>query len=215
MGGLLERVLGWFSGSARPAGEAGPMRLIVGLGNPGAAYKGTRHNVGFEAVDLFAARYEAQIKRRNFGALTGEIAAGGQKILLMKPQEYMNRSGQAVATAAGFYKLASSDVMVVTDDMALSPGQIRLRASGSAGGHNGLKDIIGRLGTEDFGRLRIGIGGPGVVNTKDYVLTRPPAEDRDAIQRAISTAADALACWLGEGIDVAMSKYNVRKGGEQ
>jgi len=212
LGGLLERLCGWFSGSGESVCEAGQMRMIVGLGNPGAAYKGTRHNVGFETVDLLAARYGVEVKRRKFGALAGEFSAGCGKVLVMKPQQYMNRSGQAVATAAGFYKLSPSDLMVVTDDLALPPGRIRLRASGSAGGHNGLKDIIGRLGTEDFGRLRVGIGGPGVVNTKDYVLSRPAEEELEAMNGAVGAAVEALVCWLEEGIDAAMRKYNVRGG---
>jgi peptidyl-tRNA hydrolase, PTH1 family len=215
LGSLLERLCGLFSCPGGAAGETGPMRLIVGLGNPGASFSGTRHNVGSEAVDLLAGRFGEPIKRRKFGALTSELAAGGHKVVLLKPQEYMNRSGQAVATAMGFYKLSSSDLMVVTDDLALPPGRIRLRSSGSAGGHNGLKDIISRLGTEDFARLRVGVGGPGAANTKDYVLTRPPQEEREAIERAIPAAVDALVCWLEEGIEAAMSRYNVRKSGDE
>ncbi|MBE0535155.1 MAG: aminoacyl-tRNA hydrolase [Phycisphaerae bacterium] len=187
------------------------MRLIVGLGNPGAAYAGTRHNVGFEVVDKLAARFGTDVKRKKFGSLTGEFAAGGGKVVLLKPQEFMNRSGQAVATAVGFYKVPLQDVMVVTDDLALEPGRIRMRPSGSAGGHNGLKDIILRLGSEDFGRLRVGVGGPGGGNTKDYVLSRPARDEREAIESAIAAAVEALSCWLQEGIDAAMSKYNVRK----
>ena len=134
------------------------MKLIVGLGNPGSKYDQTRHNVGFMVVDAFAERYGAKVRRKKFNALFEEISVEATKILLLKPQQYMNRSGHAVATAAGFYKLDPVDILVVTDDMALEVGRIRLRAKGSAGGHNGLKDIIARLGTQDFPRLRVGIG---------------------------------------------------------
>lgn len=183
-------------------------KLIVGLGNPGLQYVGTRHNAGFEAVDVFAGRVGAEVRKKKFGGLFGECMIGDRKVLLLEPQSYMNRSGLAVATAMGFYKLSGSDVMVVTDDLALEPGRVRIRPKGSAGGHNGLKDIIARLGGADFGRLRIGVGGTGGRNTKDYVLSRPPADERGLIENAISISAEVLKCWIDEGIDTAMNKYN-------
>lgn len=184
------------------------MKLIVGLGNPGLQYVGTRHNAGFEAVDVFAGRIGAEVRKKKFGGLFGECMVGDTKVLFLEPQSYMNRSGQAVATALGFYKLSGSDVMVVADDLALEPGRVRIRPKGSAGGHNGLKDIIARLGGEDFGRLRIGVGGPGGSNTKDYVLSRPPADERELIEKAISISTQVLKCWIDEGIDMAMNKFN-------
>lgn len=184
------------------------MKLIVGLGNPGLQFVGTRHNAGFEAVDVFAGRIGAEVRKKKFGGLFGECMVGDSKVLFLEPQSYMNRSGQAVATALGFYKLSGCDVMVVTDDLALEPGRVRIRPKGSAGGHNGLKDIIARLGGEDFGRLRIGVGGPGGRNTKDYVLSRPPADERESIEKAISISAQVLKCWIDEGIEMAMNKFN-------
>ena len=133
------------------------MKLIAGLGNPGTEYVGTRHNVGFSVViDAAAVALGASVKRKKFNALTGEAMCGDEKLLFLKPQQYMNRSGHAIATAAGFYQLAPTDILVVTDDMALPTGQLRIRPHGSAGGHNGLKDIIAVLGTQQFARLASG-----------------------------------------------------------
>jgi PTH1 family peptidyl-tRNA hydrolase len=188
------------------------MKLIVGLGNPDNKYDQTRHNVGFMVVDALAERFGATVRRKKFNALTEEIHAEDTKLLLLKPQQYMNRSGHAVSTAAGFYKLSPADILVVTDDMALDVGRVRLRAKGSAGGHNGLKDIIARLGSEDFGRLRVGIGNSGRMDAAAYVLSRFPADEREVIDRAVRTAADAIGCWLRDGIDLAMTRYNVKNG---
>jgi PTH1 family peptidyl-tRNA hydrolase len=190
------------------------IRLIVGLGNPGAGYDRTRHNAGFEVVDLFAEQFGVDVKKKKFGGLFGECIIGDKKVFLLKPQSYMNRSGQAVATALGFYKLTGAEVMVVTDDLALAPGRIRIRAKGSAGGHNGLKDIIARLGGEEFTRLRVGVGGQGGQYTKDYVLSRPPADERQEIAMAVAASVAALDCWISKGIDAAMNRYNVRNNDE-
>jgi PTH1 family peptidyl-tRNA hydrolase len=122
----------------------------------------------------------------------------------------MNRSGHAIATAAGFYKLGPVDVLVVTDDMALDVGRLRIRAKGSAGGHNGLKDIIARLGSDDFARLRVGIGDSGRMDAADYVLSRFSAEERAIVDNAVQTAVDAICCWLRDGVDIAMTRYNAK-----
>jgi PTH1 family peptidyl-tRNA hydrolase len=182
--------------------------MIVGLGNPGRDYIGTRHNVGFEVVDGFAAKLGATIEQKKFNSLFGEMLVDDCKVLLLKPQTFMNLSGQAVATAAGFYKLSISDVMVVADDLALLPGMIRIRPSGSAGGHNGLKDIADRLGTEQFARLRVGIGSSIYPDTRDYVLSRPGSEDGPLIKAATGKAQDALLCWIRHGLPAAMNRYN-------
>ena len=184
------------------------LRMIVGLGNPGREYVGTRHNIGFEVVDLLAERVGAQIKKRKFGALVGDAEHDGKKLILMKPQEFMNCSGQALATAKGFYKAALRDILVVTDDMALEPGRLRLRASGSAGGHNGLADILERLGTADLARLRIGIGKAPGPEWRDWVLTRPSQDDRKMLDAAVVRAADAAICWIEKGVTTAMNEYN-------
>jgi len=212
---LAGRLCGLLGGGRRARCCMMETRLIVGLGNPGREYAGTRHNAGFEVVDLLAWRLGTDIKRKKFGGLLGESVVGDKKVLLVKPQGYMNRSGQVVATVVGFYRLSLSDVMVVTDDMALDAGRIRIRARGSAGGHNGLKDIIARTGSEAFARLRVGIGAAGDMDARDYVLSRPPAGQREAIDRAIALSADALECWLTEGIDAAMNKYNVRQDADK
>ena len=188
------------------------MKLIVGLGNPDNKYDQTRHNVGFMVVDALAERFGATVRRKKFSALAEEIHAEDTKALLLKPQQYMNRSGHAVATAAGFYKIDPADILVVTDDMALDVGRIRLRAKGSAGGHNGLKDIIARLGSDDFPRLRVGIGDSGRMDAAAYVLSRFSAEEREVIDRAVRTAVDAICCWLCDGVDIAMTRYNAKNG---
>jgi PTH1 family peptidyl-tRNA hydrolase len=205
-----DRIRGLLGFDSLKTKEYARVKLIAGLGNPGAAYAGTRHNVGFMAADALARLLGVRIKRRRFGALAAEAVHGDTKLLLIKPQQYMNRSGHAVATAAGFYKLAPADVLVVTDDMALSTGQLRLRPKGSAGGHNGLKDIIDALGTEQFPRLRVGIGSAGTRDAADYVLSRFSEPERQTVEQAVGTAAQAVLCWVTDGIEAAMTRYNVR-----
>jgi PTH1 family peptidyl-tRNA hydrolase len=186
------------------------MKLIAGLGNPGSKYDNTRHNVGFMVVDALAERFGEKVRHKKFNALTEEVHAEGTKLLLMKPQDYMNRSGHAIATAAGFYKLGPADVLVVTDDMALDVGRLRIRAKGSAGGHNGLKDIIARFDSDDFARLRVGIGDSGRMDAADYVLSLFSAEERAIVENAVQTAVDAICCWLRDGVDIAMTRYNAK-----
>ncbi len=186
------------------------MKLIVGLGNPGSEYDQTRHNIGFMVADVLAGRFGTEIRRKKFGALTEEVTDGFNKLLLVKPQQYMNRSGRSVGEAAAFYKLDPADILVVTDDLALDVGRIRLRARGSAGGHNGLKDIIAALGTDAFARLRVGIGSRGTRRGADYVLSRFSADERAVIETTVKTAADAALCWAREGAEPAMTKYNAK-----
>ena len=184
------------------------VKMVVGLGNPGAEYVGTRHNVGFGVVDLLAKKLGIDVKKKKFGARFGSGEFEGKKLILLKPQKYMNLSGQVIATAAGFYKLELSDLIIVVDDMALEPGRIRIRAKGSAGGHNGLSDIIAKLGSDEFGRCRIGIGSSDEDVGRDYVLSRPTGEQSKTIADAISRAAESVLCWLTEDIDAAMTKFN-------
>ena len=195
--------------------EDASMKLIAGLGNPGKEYQNTRHNVGFMVLDELASRLGSDIRRKKFNALIEEAFAEDTKLLFVKPQQYMNRSGQVIATAAGFYKIAPADVLVVTDDMALDVGRIRLRARGSAGGHNGLKDIIARLCSDAFQRLRVGIGDSGRIVAAYYVLSRFSADERDVIEKTVRTAFDAIMCWLREGVDIAMTRYNVKNDSGQ
>ncbi len=189
------------------------MKLLVGLGNPGAEYVRTRHNAGFMAIDLLAERHgQGQIARSKFNAMLLEAPVGGQRCLLMKPVTFMNRSGQAVAEAARFYKLDPvKDVLVLVDDVALPCGTIRLKASGGAGGHNGLADITRKLGTENYPRLRIGIDEkPPVMRLEDYVLGRFTEEQTDRLTPALKLAADAAEVFAVEGIDAAMNNFNTR-----
>lgn len=184
------------------------MRMIVGLGNPGKEYTGTRHNVGFTVIDTLAEALDIKVKQRKFGARFGEGELDDDKLILLKPGQFMNRSGQVVATAVGFYKLPIENLLVVTDDMALDVGRIRLRAKGSAGGHNGLNDIVQKLGTEEFARLRIGIGSAGQQEAYDYVLSRFDEQETALMEAAVARARDAVLCWLRQGIEAAMNEYN-------
>lgn len=185
------------------------MRLIVGLGNPGDRYRYTRHNVGFWVVDELAKRSAATWKGGRFKSELAEARFNGESVLLVKPQTFMNASGEAVRPLADYYKVPPSCILAVYDDMNLGAGVIRLRARGSAGGHNGMKSLIQHLGTEDFPRLRVGIGAPGPgVTGVDYVLTALPKESLLQLSQAADIAAEAASCWVLEGIDKAMSRYN-------
>ncbi len=183
-------------------------KMLIGLGNPGAEYAQTRHNIGFRVIDLLAGSLKIEINKRKFGGRFGSGDFAEKKVFLLKPALFMNRSGEAVATAAGFYKLKPADLLVITDDMWLEPGKIRIRASGSSGGHNGLADIIEKLGTEDFPRLRVGIGQSDKNNSVNYVLGAPDEEQRPLIEQGIEAARDAAICWLEYGIERAMNKFN-------
>jgi len=189
--------------------------MVVGLGNPGDEYVDTRHNTGFKVVDSLAEALATDVRKRKFGAHFGLGEFSRQKLILLKPWQFMNRSGQAVATAMGFYKLALSDLLVVTDDLSLEPGRIRIRAKGSAGGHNGLADIVEKLDANEFGRLRIGIGDNGRIDSAVYVLKKPRLEERPVLDEAIERARDAVLCWIEHGIDKAMNEFNPDGIGKQ
>ncbi len=191
------------------------VRMIVGLGNPGTEYVGTRHNVGFEVIDLLAGKFGVDVRKNKFGGSFGECIFEDMKVMLLKPQQYMNRSGQVVATAAGFYKLGLENIIVVTDDMALEPGRIRIRQKGSSGGHNGLGDIIEKFGSDEFARLRIGIGSSGNVISRDYVLGKPRGEDVELIEKAVAISCEAVVCWVRNGLNETMNKFNVRGNGQE
>jgi len=198
--------------ACRPSEPSGSeLYVVAGLGNPGAAYEKTRHNVGFEVIDRLAERLGAGAEKKKFGSLVREAQAEGRKLLLVKPQTFMNRSGQAVATVLGFYRLGLERLLVVTDDAALEPGRIRLRAKGSSGGHKGLADIIEKVNSEEFARLRVGIGSCPSESMADYVLSRPSAQERVLLERAAELAAEAVLCWVRDGIEAAMNRYNSRE----
>ncbi|MFI4912396.1 MAG: aminoacyl-tRNA hydrolase [Sedimentisphaeraceae bacterium JB056] len=185
------------------------LKLIIGLGNPGKEYENTRHNVGFEVVDNLAASYGEKIKTKKFNSQITAFELSGTKLLIAKPQTFMNLSGDAVALIRGFYKMDLSDILVVTDDMALDPGVIRLRGKGSAGGHNGLKDIIKKLGSQEFARLRIGIGKSPYPDSRNYVLGKISGEEKKTVQESVERASACIRKWLRDGIDKAMTEFNV------
>jgi len=184
------------------------IRLIAGLGNPDKEYEGTRHNIGFEVVEKLAEKFGIELKKGKFGAAFGQMVLEDKKLILLKPLKYMNNSGQVIATAAGFYRLEPQQILVITDDLALEPGLIRIRASGSAGGHNGLADIVEKIGTENFSRLRVGIGDKGQMQGRDYVLSRPGQAERELLNQAITQAAEAAVFWVSQSVDAAMTKFN-------
>ena len=184
------------------------VRLVVGLGNPDPEYAETRHNLGFKVIEALDDRLGIEVGRRKFGARIGEGPYEGKKVILMEPWKYMNCSGEPVATAVGFYKLDLGDLMVVTDDRALEPGTIRIRAKGSAGGHNGLADIVEKLGTNEFARCRVGIGQCPSVLAVGYVLDRPEPEEKPLLNQAILRARDAVLCWLEFGLEKTMNEFN-------
>jgi peptidyl-tRNA hydrolase, PTH1 family len=184
------------------------IRLVVGLGNPGPEYAETRHNLGFKVIEALEESLGIEVKQRKFNARIGEGRRADRKVILMKPWTFMNRSGQAVATAFGFYKLDLRDLMVVVDDMALETGALRIRADGSAGGHNGLADIIEKLGTNGFARCRVGIGARRGDQAVGHVLGRPESEEKTRLNQAILRARDAVLCWLDFGVDKTMNEFN-------
>ena len=189
-----------------------PVHGIVGLGNPGKEYQDTRHNIGFMVVDVLAKRHDVSLKRKwRFKGRAGLAAIEGRKTLLFKPLTYMNLSGRAVRPAIDYYGIGPGNLIVVVDDVNLDPGMVRIRSSGSAGGHNGLKSIIGALGTEDFSRIRIGVGAKQSGSLKGHVLSRFTRDEKELIGAVIEEAADAVETVLKEGVSTAMNLYNKKK----
>lgn len=184
--------------------------IIAGLGNPGAKYEMTRHNAGFLAIDMLAMKQNKEIKRLKFHALTCDAEIEGKKCLLMKPQTFMNNSGEAIGEAAGFYKIPPQNVIVLSDDISLDVGKIRIRRKGSAGGHNGLKSIIAHLGSEDFPRVKIGVGKKpnAYVDLADWVLGRFPKELEPQLKEALENADAAVSLIVQDKLDRAMNLYN-------
>lgn len=190
--------------------STGVERLVVFLGNPGERYEHTRHNVAWDVADALAEELNVPIQRLKFKALTHICQVGDKRTMLMKPITYMNLSGEAVGEAVGFYKLTPEQVLVVCDDVALPPGKLRLRANGSAGGHNGLKSVAQHLGSESYPRLRVGVGGKPHpdFDLADWVLARPQGEDAKAIEQAVARAAEAIPLILSQGVERAQERVN-------
>lgn len=184
--------------------------LVVFLGNPGPKYRGTRHNAGFMAAEKMAKELGVSINKLRFKALTASVSIGGEKVLLMMPQTYMNLSGEAVIQAVKFYKLSPDRVIVVSDDVALPVGKLRIRKGGSAGGHNGLKSIIQHLGTDQFPRFRMGVGAAPHpdYDMADWVLGSFKNQDAEDMERLAERVSAAIACYITEGADRAMNKFN-------
>lgn len=192
--------------------RGGPEWLVVFLGNPGLKYEGTRHNAGFMTADALSKKKNIAINKARFQALTAQADLGGARVLLMKPQTYMNLSGQAVSQAARFYRIPSEHILVVLDEVNLPVGKLRIRVKGSAGGHNGLKNIVALLGTEDFPRIRLGVGAPPHpdYDMMDWVLSTFRNQDAEEMEQAARRAAEAVECYIEKGPDRAMNLYNTK-----
>lgn len=185
------------------------MYIIVGLGNPGAKYSATRHNIGFRVIDALSERFQIPLNQKKHKAVFGSGFIEGQKVILAQPQTFMNLSGESVRELADFYKVPETDIIVIYDDISLDVGQLRLRKKGSAGGHNGIKNIIAQLGSQEFPRIKVGVGEkPAGWDLVDHVLGAFPKEQHDLVEDSISRAADACACLINEGIEAAMNQYN-------
>lgn len=186
------------------------MYIIVGLGNPGSSYAHTRHNAGYDAIDVLADRYHIDVTGRRFQALCGKGMIEGQHVVLAKPVTFMNLSGQSVYELVNFYKIdETSQLIVIYDDISLPPGQLRIRKKGSAGGHNGIKNIIAHLGGQEFCRVKVGIGEkPAAYDLADYVLSRFSADERALLDDALVRAAKAAVMIMTDGADAAMNEYN-------
>lgn len=185
------------------------MYIIAGLGNPESKYDKTRHNIGFRLIDELAARNGITFSDRKHNGLVGKGIISGEKVILLKPLTYMNLSGECVGPAADYYKVEPENVIILFDDISLDVGRIRIRKKGSAGGHNGIKSIIAHLGSENFPRLKFGVGDkPKEMDLADYVLGRFSSQDETTVSEGIKRACEAVECMIGEGCDAAMNKYN-------
>ena len=184
--------------------------LLVCLGNPGKQYENTRHNIGFITADEIERRSGVKINKLRYRALTGEVKLGGERVLVLKPQTYMNLSGEAVKLAGAFYKIPPERVIVISDDVSLPLGKLRIRANGSAGGHNGLKNIIQHLGTDAFPRIKVGVGAPAHPEHEmvDWVIGNFTPAEKKVVADAVGRAADAVECLIEKGVSEAQNKFN-------
>lgn len=188
------------------------MYLIAGLGNPTPQYAATRHNIGFDAITRICDDNNISLTAKKYKALIGQGILGGEKVILAQPQTYMNNSGESIAEIAGYYKLAPEDIIIIYDDISLPVGQLRIRGKGSAGGHNGIKSIIQCLGSENFLRIKIGVGSkPEKWDLADFVLSRFLDEENVIIREALGEAAKACECIISQGMQSAMNKYNGKR----
>ena len=190
------------------------MFIIAGLGNPDRQYEGTRHNVGFDVIDRIAEKYNIAVDTKKHRAYIGKGIIQGQKVILAKPQTYMNLSGESIRSLVDYYKIdEENELLVIYDDISLDVGQLRIRKKGSAGGHNGIKNIIAHLGTQEFPRIKVGVGDkPKKMDLADYVLSRFSKEDRAVMENAFKEAAGAVEMMITQGADAAMNQFNGHKG---
>lgn len=184
------------------------MKLIVGIGNPGREYKRTRHNLGFAVVDALAERWDVGRMKRRFQSRVGEAHFAGDRVMLVKPQTYVNESGKAVMAAVHWRKIDLADILIVVDDFNLSVGRVKINAAGSAGGHNGMASIIQVLGTRDVPRIRLGIGDDAGRCDRDFVLSTFREDELPAVKEMMETAVDAVETWMRDGIEHCMSQFN-------
>jgi PTH1 family peptidyl-tRNA hydrolase len=184
--------------------------LIVGLGNPGREYEKTRHNAGFRAIDLLAEKLGCKIDKGKFQGLYGQVVRGGAKLLLLKPQTYMNLSGRSVLQLSAYFHIPPQRIIVLFDDISLEPGRLRIRSDGSAGGHNGIKSIISEVGSQDFPRVKIGVGGKAhpEQDLADHVLSGFSASEEKALQSALERTCDAALCIIDRGVPEAANRFN-------
>lgn len=184
--------------------------LIVGLGNPGREYEKTRHNCGFRALDILARKLDCQVDKGKFQGLYGQVTYSGKKLLLLKPQTFMNLSGRSVLQLSAYFNIPPQQIIVLFDDISLEPGRLRIRSDGSAGGHNGIKSIIGELGSQDFPRVKIGVGAKPHpdYNLADWVLSNFSASEEKALTSALERAADAALCIVDHSVPEAANRFN-------
>ena len=214
--GFFERLFGKTPGVSRQRGfrheeEETVMKIIAGLGNPGTKYAGSRHNIGFAVTEELAERHGIRLTDGKFRGRYGTGIIGGVKVMIVQPMTFMNESGACIGPLASYFNAEPEDVLVVYDDVALDTGRLRIRKSGSAGGHNGMKSIISHLGSQDFPRVRVGVGKkPEQMDLADHVLGHFPKEELPVIREAVKEAADAVEAILADGIDIAMNKFNVK-----
>ncbi len=192
------------------------MYIIAGLGNPGKQYENTRHNVGFGVIDILADRMGICVDEKKHKGLCGRGVLKGQKVVLLKPQTFMNLSGESVRAAADFYKVDQEQILVIYDDVSLEPGQLRIRGKGSAGGHNGIKNLIAHLGTQEFPRVKVGVGEkPKSMDLADYVLSRFSKGEQELMEEAFKNAADAAVMIISQGLEDAMNHFNGKRKAEE
>lgn len=189
------------------------MYIIAGLGNPESKYDHTRHNIGFHAIDVLCDKYNIRLNKLKFKACFGDGIIGGEKVILAKPQTYMNLSGESIRDMAAFYKIPTENIIIIFDDISLDTGRMRIRPTGSAGGHNGIKSIIYQLNSDNFPRIKLGIGAPphSDFDLADYVLGRFTSEEIKTLEPVLLDTADAVECIIKNGIERAMNKYNGKK----